>query len=105
MESGANVSFPIPKSHQSMLYLLKGSVHVNDTALLKLDENQLIQFNQDGEGITVKANEKSLLIFLSGKPLNEPVTSYGPYVMNTQTEILEAMRDYQMGKMGFLPVS
>jgi len=105
MESGANVSFPIPKSHQSMLYLLKGSVHVNDTELLKLDENQLIQFNQDGEGITVEAKEKSLLIFLSGKPLNEPVTSYGPYVMNTQTEILEAMRDYQMGKMGFLPVS
>jgi redox-sensitive bicupin YhaK (pirin superfamily) len=73
--------------------------------LLKLDENQLIQFNQDGEGVSIEAKEKSTLLFLSGVPFNEPVSTYGPYVMNTQTEILEAMRDYQMGKMGFLPVS
>ena len=105
MESGANFSFPIPNSHQSMLYLLRGSVYVNESDLLKLDENQLMQFNQDGEGISIKAYEKSTLIFLSGEPFNEPVSTYGPYVMNTQTEILEAMRDYQMGKMGFLPVS
>ena len=105
MESGANFSFPIPNSHQSILYLLRGSVYVNESDLLKLDENQLMQFNQDGEGISIKAYEKSTLIFLSGEPFNEPVSTYGPYVMNTQTEILEAMRDYQMGKMGFLPVS
>jgi redox-sensitive bicupin YhaK (pirin superfamily) len=42
------------------------------------------------------------LLFLSGEPINEKIATYGPYVMNTQTEILEAMRDYQMGKMGFL---
>jgi len=41
-------------------------------------------------------------LFLSGIPLSEKVTSYGPYVMNTQTEIIEAMRDFQNGKMGFL---
>ena len=105
MESGANFSFSIPNSHQGMLYLLKGSVHVNNSDLLKLDKNQLIQFNQDGEGITIEAHEKSTLLFLSGEPFNEPIATYGPYVMNTQTEILEAMRDYQMGKMGFLPVS
>jgi hypothetical protein len=39
---------------------------------------------------------------LSGIPIGEKVTHYGPYVMNTQTEILEAMRDYQQGKMGYL---
>tara|TARA_R110000868_G_scaffold299242_3_gene559482 strand:- start:17 stop:895 length:879 start_codon:yes stop_codon:yes gene_type:complete len=95
----------IPAAHQSMLYLLKGNVVVNDFENLKLDNNQLIEFNQDGEGIAIKAQEKSTLLFLSGEPFNEKVTSYGPYVMNTQTEILEAMRDYQMGKMGFLPES
>jgi len=42
------------------------------------------------------------LLFLSGEPINEKIATYGPYVMNTQTEILEAMRDYKMGKMGFL---
>jgi quercetin 2,3-dioxygenase len=42
------------------------------------------------------------MLLLSGEPLNENVVSHGPFVMNTQTEILEAMRDYQMGKMGVL---
>lgn len=104
-EVDGNYDLIIPKSHQSMLYLLNGNILVNKEASLKLDENQLIEFNSDGEGISILAKEKSTLLFLSGEPLNEKVTSYGPYVMNTQTEILEAMRDYQMGKMGFLPVS
>ena len=83
--------------------MLKGNSLINDTELLIKDENQLIEFNQDGEAFTIKANEDSLLLFLSGIPFNEPVSSWGPYVMNTQTEIMEALRDYQMGKMGFLP--
>jgi redox-sensitive bicupin YhaK (pirin superfamily) len=41
-------------------------------------------------------------LLVSGEPLNEKVVSYGPFVMNSQTEIMEAMRDYQMGKMGVL---
>jgi len=69
------------------------------------DENQLIEFHQDGDGFSIKGNENSKLLFLSGVPIKEHVTSWGPYVMNTQTEIMEAMRDYQKGKMGFLPVS
>ena len=47
--------------------------------------------------------QKVNCFFLSGTPFNEKVASWGPYVMNTQTEIMEALRDYQMGKMGFLP--
>jgi redox-sensitive bicupin YhaK (pirin superfamily) len=57
---------------------------------------------KNGEGISIEAKSDSLLLFLSGEPFNEPIATYGPYVMNTQTELLEAMRDYQMGKMGFL---
>ena len=93
------------KEHQGMLYLLKGSVIINDLETLELNENQLIQFNQDGEGFTLEASSDSLLLFLSGEPFNEEVATYGPYVMNTQTEIMEAMRDFQMGKMGFLPAN
>ena len=93
-----------PKSHQGVLYLLKGHAKVNDTTVLELDKNQLVQFHQDGEGFSIEAVAESKLLFLSGEPLNEKVTTYGPYVMNTQTEIMEAMRDYQMGKMGFLPL-
>ncbi|WP_296316767.1 pirin family protein [Winogradskyella sp. UBA3174] len=88
--------------HQGLLYLLKGKVKVNGATILELDKNQMIQFNQDGEGFSIEAEDNSLLLFLSGEPFNEPVKTYGPYVMNTQTELMEAMRDYQMGKMGFL---
>lgn len=92
-------------NQQGMLYLLKGKVKVNGITLLELDKNQMIQFNQDGEGFTIEADNNSLLLFLSGEPFNEPVATYGPYVMNNQTELMEAMRDYQMGKMGFLPAN
>ena len=88
-----------------MLYLLKGKVKINNESILEVDGNQLIQFYQDGEGFKLEAIENSLLLFLSGEQINEEVATYGPYVMNTQTELLEAMRDYQMGKMGFLPVN
>ncbi len=50
----------------------------------------------------LKPKRTSTLLILSGAPINEKVTQYGPYVMNTQTEILEAMRDFQQGKMGYL---
>lgn len=94
-----------PSSHHGLLYLLKGKVIVNNVEALELDKNQLMEFNQDGEGFSIKAETDSLLLFLSGEPINEPIATYGPYVMNSQTELLEAMRDYQMGKMGFLPAN
>lgn len=103
IEENGEHHFPVPKSHQSMLYLLNGDVFVNDTIELKKDDNQLIQFKQNGEGFSIKGVSKSQLLFLSGTPFHEKVASWGPYVMNTQTEIMEALRDYQEGKMGFLP--
>ena len=92
-------------SHQGMLYLLKGKAIINDSTTLELNKNQMIQFNQDGEGFSITAENDSMLLFVSGEPFNEPVATYGPYVMNNQTEIMEAMRDFQMGKMGFLPAN
>lgn len=93
----------IPKDHQSVLYLLNGEVVINNEVELILDQSQLIEFHQDGQGFSLKGKAKSKLLFLSGAPFKEKVASWGPYVMNTQTEIMEALRDYQMGKMGFLP--
>ena len=102
MEEGGEQTINIAKEHQSLLYLLNGNIDVNNENLTQ-DKNQLVELNQDGEGFNIKGNSKSKLLFLSGMPFNEKVTSWGPYVMNSQTEIMEALRDYQMGKMGFLP--
>jgi len=102
---GGEHSITFNKAQQGLLYLLNGKVEINSSEILELDKNQLLEFNQDGDGFSIKAEVDSKLLFLSGEPIKETVASYGPYVMNTQTELLEAMRDYQQGKMGFLPVS
>ncbi len=104
-KAGGEQTITYGNTHQSMLYLLKGKVTVNGVEVIEFDKNQLMEFHQDGEGISIKAEDDSLLLFLSGEPLNEQVATYGPYIMNSQTELLEAMRDYQMGKMGFLPAN
>jgi redox-sensitive bicupin YhaK (pirin superfamily) len=101
-DENGKMEIKIPENHQSLMYLLEGDVIVNNTDYLKKGFHQLITFNQDGNTIQFKAKQKSTLLILSGAPIKEKVTQYGPYVMNTQTEILEAMRDYQAGKMGYL---
>ena len=101
-EENGNLEIEVPKHHQSLLYLLEGEVMVNGQETLKKGNNQMVTFNQDGNTIHFNAKSKSTLLILSGAPIQEKVTQYGPYVMNTQTEILEAMRDYQQGKMGYL---
>ena len=102
-ESKGVMTIDIPKTHQSLIYLLDGDVLINDEANLKKGATQMVTFNQDGDAIQIEANKESTLLVLSGEPINEKVSQYGPYVMNTQTEVLEALKDYQMGKMGFLP--
>ena len=104
-KAGGKHSINFDSKQQGMLYLLKGKTLINTSEILELDKHQLLEFNQDGEGFSIEAIDDSLLLFLSGEPIKETVATYGPYVMNSQTELLEAMRDYQMGKMGFLPTS
>jgi len=92
----------IPTHHQTLVYLLDGEVMVNNQSMLKKGAIQMLTFNQEGNTIHLEAQKESTLLVLSGEPINEKVAQYGPYVMNTQTEIMEAMRDYQQGKMGYL---
>jgi redox-sensitive bicupin YhaK (pirin superfamily) len=101
-DENGKLEIEIPENHQSLIYLLDGEILVNDVEVLKKGENQMITFKQNGDMIKFKATKKSTLLILSGEPIREKISQYGPYVMNTQTEIMEAMRDYQKGKMGHL---
>lgn len=100
MEEGGEIEIPIPESFNAFAYPLDGKLTVNDTKTVK--GKDLTWFNNDGKSIKLKAEVPTRVMMLAGEPLNEPVSSYGPFVMNTQTEIMEAMRDYQQGKMGVL---
>ncbi|MDX6747819.1 pirin family protein [Polaribacter sp. PL03] len=99
---GGKLEINIPENHQSLIYLLEGEILVNNDAVLEKGKNQMITFHQDGNTIHFIANKPSTILILSGVAIKEKITQYGPYVMNTQTEILEAMRDYNQGKMGYL---
>jgi redox-sensitive bicupin YhaK (pirin superfamily) len=77
---------------------LNGEVKLNEN--FSYNGETLIQFRNDGEGIALRASAESRILVLAGQPIEEPLSQWGPFVMNTQTEIMEAMRDYQMGKMG-----
>ena len=68
----------------------------------EINDKDLVHFANDDSKIKFTAKEDGYGILLSGKPISEEVESYGPFVMNSQTEIMEAMRDAQMGKMGVL---
>ncbi len=102
MEVDGALRFEIPEDRNILLYQLNGRTLVNG---VELGDKQLVEFEKEGNEVIIKSSEKSLLLFLAGDPINEPMVKHGPFVMNTQTEVLEAMRDYQMGKMGFLPSS
>ena len=98
-EEDGELFFKIPSTENTLIYLLDGNVEVNNEEARGKD---FIYFNNDGEEISIKAIEPIRLILLTGEPIEEKVVSYGPFVMNTQTEMMEALRDAQMGKMGVL---
>lgn len=99
-QEGGKVSFDLPKGFNALMYVLDGKVDVNDDQFAF--DKQLVWFEQAGEHIELTASRETRSILLAGAPINEKVTSYGPFVMNDQTEVLQAIRDSQMGKMGVL---
>lgn len=99
LPAGAEAALPLPADWNALIYLLRGEVQLNDN--WNYGAETLLTFRQDGEGIKLRGvAERSQVLLLAGEPLNEPVAQWGPFVMNNQTELMEAMRDYQMGKMG-----
>ncbi|HMQ46261.1 MAG TPA: pirin family protein [Saprospiraceae bacterium] len=98
LQAGAEVNIDIPDGFQTMLYWLDGAVA--DEAGIVYEAETLLHFSNDGQSIALKGVQQSRGLLLAGAPIPEPLAQWGPFVMNTQTEIMEAMRDYQMGKMG-----
>lgn len=99
-EKEGSQKLTIPKGFNSMLYLIKGDISIKGYGLV--EKEHLAVFDQEEGIIEVSFKEKGQFLLMCGKPIDEKLNQNGPYVMNTQTEVLEAMRDYQMGKMGIL---
>ncbi len=100
MKSGSDNAFNFPSNHNVVFYVLEGQVKINGEKFA-LQHSLIVFENMDGD-ILLEAGDDSKLLLMAGDPINEPLVTYGPFVMTSQTEIMEAMRDYQQGKMGFL---
>lgn len=97
--SGGKTQIQIPENFNACIYILSGKIILNDN--FDYPAGKMIYFTNKGDGIGIEGLADTEILVLCGEPIEEPLAQYGPFVMNSQTEIMEAMRDYQMGKMGF----
>ncbi|QBQ63175.1 pirin family protein [Actinobacillus indolicus] len=98
MNAGKAHIFAVPESHNLIILVLDGTVQINGEDIAR--RGQLVTFERGGKDVQIESNNEAKLLILTGEPLNEPVVGYGPFVMNTDAEILQAMRDVQEGKFG-----
>lgn len=102
LEFGAGSSAEIPLDPEAM-----AAVWVFDGTLTSDGKNiaqyRLGIYSSDGDGIRLEANDPAECLLLSGRALREPVARYGPFVMNTRAEIIEAVEDFQEGRFGGIP--
>lgn len=99
LNEGAEVNFSFPNSHNTGLLVIEGSVQINDKPI-KLDE--FVYFEPNAGEIKLNALSNAVVLVISGEPINEPIAQYGPFLMNTQDQIREAIEDYNNGKFGYL---
>jgi quercetin 2,3-dioxygenase len=95
----AEMIIPLPPSYNALAYLLEGSIESEGSEAGPLN---LAVFEKGGDSVRLRARNEGRLLFLAGEPIEEPVVSYGPFVMNDPAEIREALLDYELGKMGAL---
>lgn len=100
LKKEALATFNFPSDHNSALLVIEGSIIVNESQNVPADN--FLLFANEGEEFTIKASEDAIVLILSGEPINEPIVAHGPFVMNTQEEIIQAFNDVNMGKFGFL---
>lgn len=99
LDAGAEVNLPLPDGHTSMIAVLSGHVTIDGKGV---GEAEIARFTREGEGVTIKADGNAMLLVLTGEPIDEPVFGHGPFVMNTEAEIREAIAEFNSGKFGQL---
>lgn len=97
---GGEAEFSFPKDYNTALVVVSGQVHINGQT--RVSSDHFVKLSHDGETFHLRADVPSIVLVLSGEPLNEPIAAHGPFVMNTKSEILQAFRDVEEGRFGTL---
>lgn len=104
LPAGASFSQPLPAGHNAFLVVYRGKVGAGGTAMaaataVSARQMAILSNEPAADGITVTSAAGAKLILVAGQPLHEPIAQYGPFVMNTQAEIHQAMADYRAGRL------
>ncbi len=95
-----SVIFKASEHYNTVIYIIEGGLELESGD--RHFSKELLSFDHSADSLNLSFTADTQLIYLAGQPIEEKIVSHGPYVMNSETEIMEAMRDYQMGKMGIL---
>lgn len=98
LKPGAQTRLDIAAGRTLALVVLHGALLVNGEAVVRA--SHFAQLGRDGEDVLVEAQEDATVLLLSGEPIDEPIVGYGPFVMNTQAEIAQAVNDFNSGRFG-----
>ncbi|WP_235853022.1 pirin family protein [Helicobacter labacensis] len=97
MHANKSYVFGVPETYNLVILVLEGSVLIGEQ---EVSQGHLVSFQRGGSGVEIKARSEAKLLILSGEPLNESVIGYGPFVMNSQAEIKQAIYDLERGVFG-----
>lgn len=101
IKTGHTFSFIMPEGWNTNTLILSGTASFNRQA--KIGEAQVVVLERVGQQMLVQAESDTQLLLLSGEPLEEPIVGYGPFVMNTQQEVNQAIEDFNEGRFGKIP--
>jgi redox-sensitive bicupin YhaK (pirin superfamily) len=95
--AGAEFAQALAQSHNAFVYVYRGALQIGDTQV-PVQRMAILKNDAGSDGVVLAASEATRALLIAGKPLGEPIAQYGPFVMNTNDEISQAVRDYQSGK-------
>ncbi|WP_043764959.1 pirin family protein [Algiphilus aromaticivorans] len=98
LQPGGLTRLPVADGRTLAVVVLHGTVEINGVELAR--EGQLVVLARDGADVQIEANDVATLLLLSGEPLDEPIAAYGPFVMNSDDEIRQAITDFRSGDFG-----
>ncbi len=101
LTQGSFSALTLPEGWTTALVVLHGTIQVNGNGIAR--ESQMVVLDRAGTNLSIEANSDAVVLLLSGAPIDEPVVGHGPFVMNTQQEIVRAISDFNNGRFGAMP--